>query len=67
MLVLLVAGGATLAFLTHIDTLNGLIMLGFPVGFYAAAQGLVVGVVIAAFWFTTRQERLDRKFGVEDD
>lgn len=67
MLVLLFVGVVTFVLLTRIGPLNGFIVLGFPIGFYAAAQGLVVGVAITAFWFTARQERLDRKFGVEDD
>lgn len=51
----------------RVEQLNQIVVFGFPVGFYLVAQGLVILSVIMAFWFTVRQESLDRKFGVEDD
>jgi putative solute:sodium symporter small subunit len=33
--------------------------LHFPIGFYLLAQGLLVFIVVMAFWFIRLQERLD--------
>lgn len=67
LVVLVVLAALTAAVWSRIGALNGIVILGFPLGFYLAAQGLVVLAVVAAFWFTVRQERLDRKYGIEDD
>lgn len=32
---------------------------GFPAGYYLAAQGALVGLVILAFWWAKRQDRID--------
>jgi putative solute:sodium symporter small subunit len=32
----------------------------FPLGYYLAAQGLLIGIIAAAFWFVRRQEHIDR-------
>jgi putative solute:sodium symporter small subunit len=32
----------------------------FPLGYYLAAQGLLIGITAAAFWFVRRQDHLDR-------
>lgn len=32
---------------------------GFPMGYYFAAQGALVGLVILAFWWAARQSRID--------
>jgi putative solute:sodium symporter small subunit len=41
--------------------LNRLGFLHFPLGFYLAAQGLFIVVIVAAFLFIKQQDRLDRK------
>lgn len=47
--------------------LNQIKFLGFPLGFYIAAQGaLVVYVVLIAF-YASYMNRLDRKYGVEEE
>ncbi|MGI9418827.1 MAG: DUF4212 domain-containing protein [Geminicoccaceae bacterium] len=58
-----------LAFLAplNVDPLNRLIVLGFPLGFFLAAQGALIVLVILAFWFTNRQERTDRRHGASED
>ena len=33
--------------------------LHFPIGFYLLAQGLLIFIVVMAFWFIRLQERLD--------
>ncbi|MCU0936305.1 MAG: DUF4212 domain-containing protein [Gammaproteobacteria bacterium] len=47
--------------------LNEFRMLGFPLGYYMAAQGsLVIYVLIIAF-YAWRMNRLDREYGVHEE
>jgi putative solute:sodium symporter small subunit len=39
--------------------LNNFGFLHFPLGFYLLAQGLLILIVAAAFWFIRAQERID--------
>jgi len=41
--------------------LNQYGFLHFPLGFYLLAQGLPIFIVVASFWFTRAQERIDRE------
>ena len=41
--------------------------LGFPLGFYMAAQGSLIAFVLILFWFAWRQDRIDRDHGVAED
>ncbi len=34
--------------------------LHFPLGFYLLAQGLLIFIVVATFWFIRLQERIDQ-------
>lgn len=47
--------------------LNGVKILGFPVGFYMAAQGSLVVFVLQLFWFAKAQDKVDRKYGMAED
>ena len=47
--------------------LNEIFILGFPLGFYMAAQGSLIAFVILIFWFAARQDSIDREFGVAED
>lgn len=48
-------------------TLNGIKFLGFPLGFYMAAQGSLIIFVVGLFWFAKRQNQIDEEFGVQED
>jgi putative solute:sodium symporter small subunit len=39
--------------------LNNFAFLNFPLGFYLLAQGLLIVIVVMAFWFIRIQERID--------
>jgi len=56
-------------FLVHLfaPSLNGIKILGFPLGFYMAAQGSLIIFVVALFWFGKRQNEIDQEFGVQED
>ena len=49
------------------DALNAMSFLGFPLGFYMAAQGSLVVFVVLIFWFARTQDRIDREFGVAEE
>lgn len=49
------------------DALNSINFLGFPLGFYMAAQGSLIAFVVLIFWLTSRQNKIDEEFGVAED
>jgi putative solute:sodium symporter small subunit len=51
----------------YADSLNAFSFIGFPVGFYMAAQGSLAIFVILIFWLTSRQEKIDDEFGVSEE
>jgi putative solute:sodium symporter small subunit len=60
---------AFFAFVIHMFAvgLNGMKILGFPIGFYMAAQGSLVVFVVQLFWFAKAQDSVDRKFGMAEE
>jgi putative solute:sodium symporter small subunit len=60
---------AFFSFFIHmfVDTLNAFKVLGFPLGFYMAAQGSLIVFVIMLFIFAKRQDAIDREEGVAED
>ena len=42
-------------------------VLGFPLGFYMAAQGSLIAFVIMLFWFARKQNAIDEEHGVAED
>ena len=57
------------SFVVHFfaPTLNGIRILGFPLGFYMAAQGSLIAFVVMLFVFARRQDRIDRDEGVAEE
>jgi putative solute:sodium symporter small subunit len=47
--------------------LNKIVILGFPLGFYMAAQGSLIAFVVQLFVFARQQDNIDREFGVAED
>ena len=47
--------------------LNEIVILGFPLGFYMAAQGSLIAFVVMLFWFSRAQDSIDRAAGVAED
>ena len=47
--------------------LNEGTFLGFPVGYYMAAQGVIIGLIVLVYWLAIRQEATDQKFGATED
>jgi putative solute:sodium symporter small subunit len=42
-------------------------ILGFPLGFYMAAQGALIVFVVQLFLFARQQNKIDREFGFAED
>jgi putative solute:sodium symporter small subunit len=42
-------------------------VLGFPLGFYMAAQGSLIAFVVMLFVFARQQDRIDREHGYAED
>ena len=57
------------SFVVHIfaPSLNRIHILGFPLGFYFAAQGSLIVFVVGLYWFARRQNQIDEEFGVQED
>jgi putative solute:sodium symporter small subunit len=57
------------SFIVHFfaTSLNAIHILGFPLGFYMAAQGSLIIFVVQLFWFAKAQNRIDEEFGVQED
>lgn len=47
--------------------LNTIVIFGFPLGFYMAAQGSLIVFVILCAWNAVAQNRIDEEFGVTED
>lgn len=60
---------AFFAFVIHffVNTLNEIVILGFPLGFYMAAQGSLIVFVTMLFLFAKQQDKIDREFGFAEE
>lgn len=47
--------------------LNSFKFLGFPFGFYMAAQGSLIAFVAMCIWNAIAQNKIDEEFGVHED
>lgn len=47
--------------------LNQITIIGFPVGFYMAAQGTLIIFVIEIFYYAHYMNKLDNEFGVAEE
>jgi putative solute:sodium symporter small subunit len=50
-----------------VNSLNSIVILGFPLGFYMAAQGSLIAFVVMLFWFAKAQDKIDREAGFAED
>jgi len=47
--------------------LNAINIIGFPLGYYMAAQGSLIAFVILIFWYASKQNSIDEEFDVAED
>jgi putative solute:sodium symporter small subunit len=57
------------SFVIHffVNPLNQIKFLGFPLGFYMAAQGSLIVFVVMLFMFAKQQDRIDREHGYAEE
>ena len=57
------------SFLVHwfAAALNSITFMGFPLGFYMAAQGSLFIFVVLIFWFARAQDKIDRECGMAEE
>jgi putative solute:sodium symporter small subunit len=57
------------SFVVHLFAvqLNDIKFIGFPLGFYMAAQGSLIAFVVLCFWNARAQNKIDEEFGVAED
>ena len=53
-------------FVNQLNTIK-IPILGFPLGFYMAAQGSLIVFVVMLFVFAKQQDAIDREFGFAED
>ncbi len=60
---------ALFSFVIHLPVarLNEIVLLGFPLGYWLAAQGSLIAFVVLLFWFANRQDQIDRAHGFAED
>ena len=60
---------AFFSFFIHmfVGPLNKIIIFGFPLGFYMAAQGSLIIFVVMLFVFAKAQEKIDTEEGVAEE
>jgi putative solute:sodium symporter small subunit len=47
--------------------LDAYFFLRFPLGYFVAAHGVIVGLIALIYWFNGRQETLDRRHGITNE
>lgn len=50
-----------------VNILNEIVIIGFPLGYYMAAQGSLIAFVVIIFYYSTKQDELDREYGVAEE
>ncbi len=57
------------SFVIHffVNSLNSIVIAGFPLGFYMAAQGSLAAFVVMLFVFAKKQDTIDREEGVAEE
>ena len=49
------------------DVINGIMLGGYPLGFWFAQQGSIYIFVGLIFWYAKKMGEIDRKFDVHED
>jgi putative solute:sodium symporter small subunit len=47
--------------------LNKIVIFGFPVSFWFAAQGSLAFFIVLIVWYAVHMNKLDRKYGLQED
>ena len=49
------------------ETLNTIVIFGFPLGYYMAAQGSLIVFVLLIFNYSRTMNRVDRKYNLHEE
>ena len=49
-----------------VGSLNQITILGFPLGYYMAAQGSLFAFVLLIFWYAKKQNQIDEDHGFQE-
>jgi putative solute:sodium symporter small subunit len=60
---------AFFSFIIHmfVNELNTIVILGFPLGFYMAAQGSLIAFLVILFSYAKLQDNIDRQEGFAEE
>lgn len=69
LMIIMMSLWAFFGFFIHmfVNSLNKIVIAGFPLGFYMAAQGSLIVFVVMLFWFAKAQDKIDRDCDVAED
>ncbi|MCC8428682.1 DUF4212 domain-containing protein [Reyranella aquatilis] len=69
LMLVILAAWFVFSFLIHFwaPQLNQIRILGFPLGYYMAAQGSLIAFVLMCVWNAKSQDKIDHEFGVQDE
>jgi putative solute:sodium symporter small subunit len=69
LMLVILAAWFVFSFLIHFwaPQLNQIRILGFPLGYYMAAQGSLIAFVLMCVWNAKAQDKIDHEFGVQDE
>lgn len=49
------------------DTLNKIVIFGFPLGYYMGSQGSLIVFILLIVFYSKKMDELDEKYGVKED
>lgn len=69
LMLVILAAWFVFSFLIHFwaPQLNQIRIIGFPLGYYMAAQGSLIAFVLMCVWNAKAQDKIDHEFGVQDE
>lgn len=49
------------------NALNGIVIAGFPLGYYMGGQGALIVFVVMIFFYAKKMNELDKKYNLEEE
>ena len=50
-----------------VEALNGMVVFGFPLGYYMGAQGSLIVFVLLIFNYSSMMNKVDRKYNLHEE
>ena len=64
---LLIWAAASFGATFFVETLNSVVIFGFPLGYYMAAQGSLIVFVLLNFNYAAMMDKVDIKYGLHEE